>query len=311
MSDYGESSYLSLGMQRPEALSHARQEEERLSHRVLPVRAAKSGRENVMLSFCIILLAGFMAFLLRFNVWRRDIRGVPILMYHMVSDDVTNTRLPKLRVSQKRFRDQMAYLHRNGYDIMTMKEWLSCRYGNGVWPSKPIVITFDDGYLNFYTNAWPVLKDYGFKAVVFLVTKHVGGVNCWDRMKGESEEPLLGVNEIRDLALSGVEFGSHSHSHQDLTKLPLSAVESDVKTSKSVLEGALGIKITAFSYPYGRENEKIRWAVREAGFQTACVIQPGDNDESVDPFQLKRIIVKRNDTLLDFKIKLKKGKSRI
>lgn len=264
-----------------------------------------------MLSFCIILLAGLIAFLLRFNVWRRDIRGVPILMYHMVSDDVTNTRLSKLRVSPKRFRDQMAHLHTRGYHTISIKEWQNYRCGNGIWPSKPIIITFDDGYFSFYTNVWPVLKDYDFKAVVFLVTKYIGGVNSWDRAKGEPEEPLLGVDEIRDLTLSGVEFGSHSHTHQDLTQLPLSAVESDVKASKSVLEGALGFKVTAFSYPYGKANEKVRWAVREAGFRNACVTHPGDNDESVDPFQLKRIIVKRNDTLLDFKIKLRKGKSRI
>ena len=232
-------------------------------------------------------------------------------MYHMVSDEIADTKLLKLRVSPRRFRSQMAYLKARGYHSITIKEWLDYRHGNGVCPSKPIIITFDDGYRNFYVTAWPILKSYGFKPVVFLVTKYIGGVNLWDLEKGEPEEPLLNAEEIKDLALSGVEFGSHSHTHQDLTQLPLSAVESDVRASRSVLGGALGNEIIAFSYPYGKENEKIRWAVREAGFQAACVIHHGDNDEAVDPFQLKRIIVKRNDNLLDFKIKLKKGKSRI
>lgn len=264
-----------------------------------------------MLLTCVIFLAILISVLLRFNVWRRNIRGVPILMYHMVSDDIVGTRLPKLRVSPKKFRAQMAYLKDRGYHSITIKEWLDSRHGKGVCPSKPIIITFDDGYRNFYTSAWPILESHDFKAVVFLVTKYIGGVNSWDQEKGEPEEPLLNAEEIKDLALSGVEFGSHSHTHQDLTQLPLSAVESDVRASRSVLGGALGNEIIVFSYPYGKENEKIRWAVREAGFQAACVIHHGDNDEAVDPFQLKRIIIKRNDNLLDFKIKLKKGKSRI
>jgi len=229
----------------------------------------------------------------------------------MVSDDIVGTRLSKLRVSPKRFRAQMAYLKDRGYHSITIKEWIDYRHGKGVCPSKPIIITFDDGYRNFYTSAWPILESHGFKAVVFLVTKYIGGVNSWDQEKGEPEEPLLSLEEIKDLAVSGVEFGSHSHIHQDLTQLPLSAVETDVKASRSVLGGALDNEIIAFSYPYGKENEKVRWAVGEAGFEAACVIHHGDNDEVVDPFQLKRIIVKRNDNLLDFKIKLKKGKSRI
>ena len=264
-----------------------------------------------MMLFCAVLFTVLIVFLLRFNIWRRDIRGVPILMYHMVSDDIAHTKLPKLRVSPKRFRSQMSYLKENGYAGITIREWLDYRRGNGTCPSKPVIITFDDGYRNFYTTAWPIIKGYGFKSVVFLVTKYIGGVNLWDCEKGEPEEPLLGIEEIKDLALSGVEFGSHSHSHQDLTQLPLSEVESDVAASRSVLEGALGDEIISFSYPYGRENSKIRWAVREAGFQAACGIHSGDNDSTVDPFLLKRIIIKRNDNMLDFKIKLKKGKSRI
>lgn len=264
-----------------------------------------------MLLPCAILLSALIVFLLRFNLWRRDIRGVPILMYHMVSDDARSTRSPKLRVSIKRFCAQMAYLHAMGYHTITIKEWLSYRHSNGMCPSKPIIITFDHGYGNFYTTAWPIFRSYGFKSVVFLVTKYIGGGNLWDRAKWGPEEPLLSIEEIKALAVSGIEFGSHGHAHEDLTKLPLSAVESDVRASRSVLEGGLGIEVTSFSYPYGKENEKIRWAVREAGFQAACLTQPGANDATVDRFRLKRIIVKRNDTLFDFKIKLKKGKSRI
>ncbi|MCD6138238.1 MAG: polysaccharide deacetylase family protein [Deltaproteobacteria bacterium] len=264
-----------------------------------------------MLSATGISLVVLVAFLLRFNLWRRDIRGVPILMYHMISDDVSRTRIPKLRVSEKRFRAQMAYLHTKGYHPITLREWLGYRRGSGVCPPKPIIITFDDGYRNFYSTAWPILKKHGFKATVFLVTKYVGGSNVWDRAKGEPEEKLLNLDEIKTLSREGVEFGSHGHNHQDLTGIPLSEVESDVMASKSVLEGALKTQVVSFSYPYGKHNAKVRWAVKEAGFLAACVTQPGDNDKNVDPFQLKRIIVKRNDNLFDFKIKLRKGKSRI
>ena len=156
-------------------------------------------------------------------------------------------------------------------------------------------------------SAWPILKVYGFRAVVFLVTKQIGGVNFWDREKGEPQEPLLNMAQVKALALNGIEFGSHSHSHHDLTQLPLSAVESDVRASKAVLEGALGIKIAAFSYPYGKLDkfgERDIKIVRNSGFTTAVTAQCEHIDKNHNIYRLPRIPVYNHDNVLRLKNKL-------
>nr|HID58526.1 polysaccharide deacetylase family protein [Desulfobacterales bacterium] len=257
----------------------------------------------------VLLMATIFA--LRFNFWRPNLTGLPILMYHMISDDVSETHLPKLRVSEKRFRSQMSCLASYGYQTITLSEWLDYRCGKRKIPTKAIVITFDDGYKNFYTTAWPVLNQYGFSAVVFLVTNCIGGTNLWDRRKGEPEEPLLSEKEIKELAQQGVEFGSHSHYHEDLTMVSEPELHKDLTLSKRILGEILGKDIISFSYPFGKHNSLVRKIVDRVGFKMACTTHPGKNSKAADPLQLRRIIVKRKDTLLDFRLKLKKGKSRI
>ncbi len=243
---------------------------------------------------------------LRYNWWRPPRRGVPVLMYHHVTDQLNGTGLPKLRVSPRRFARQLDWLRDHGFQAVSMSRALGPDP-----PPKPVVLTFDDGYANFYHEAWPLLAERGMTATVFLVTGAVDGVNRWDREKNEPEERLLTREQILELAAKGVEFGGHSHNHRDLTQLDDRGLIREITGCQKALTDILGRPARSFSYPYGLYNPKVQEATSRAGFTMACTTRPGKVARSSDRLCLPRIIVKRSDNLLDFRLKMSRTRSRL
>ncbi len=250
-------------------------------------------------------LAG-LGFSLRYTWWRATRGGVPVLMYHHVTDRLNGTPLPKLRVSPAAFARQLDHLLGRGYRTVTLGELV-----RGHRPPGAVVLTFDDGYLDFYYEAWPLLRERGMTATVFLVTGCLDGLNRWDLGKGEPKEAILSRELVRELAARGVEFGGHSHTHADLTGLDARALVREVAGCQKVLSDLLGRPARTFSYPYGKWNRAAAQAVEQAGFDVACTTHPGLVDDATPAFAAPRIIVKRADDRLDFALKLKKAKSRL
>jgi peptidoglycan/xylan/chitin deacetylase (PgdA/CDA1 family) len=242
----------------------------------------------------------------RYTWWRRPRRGVPILMYHHVTDRLEGSGQTKLRVSPRRFAQQLDWLLDQGYQAVTLSRALGPRP-----PDKPVVLTFDDGYANFYRRAWPLLKSRRMSATVFLVTGALGGVNHWDREKKEPTEPLLDRAQILELAAAGVEFGGHTHSHAELAGLEPRRLMLEVTGCQKVLTDLLGGPARTFSYPYGKHDQRALEAVLRAGFTMACTTAPGKARPASDRLSLPRIIVKRSDDMLDFRLKLSRGRSRL
>jgi len=137
-----------------------------------------------------------------------------------------------------------------------------------------VLITFDDGYLDFFTAAWPLLKKYGFSATVFLVTGGVGRTNDWDRAYDEIL-PLMGWPEIRRLSKEGVEFGSHSVGHQSLTALTASEIVHQAARSRALLQQKIGSPIRSFAYPYGSEDAVIQHLIGACGYVFGLTCRPG------------------------------------
>jgi peptidoglycan/xylan/chitin deacetylase (PgdA/CDA1 family) len=254
------------------------------------------------------LLAGG-AFAARFTFWRPSLPGVPALMYHYLSDDTAGTGLKKLRVKPAAFARQMAALKRQGYETVGPRGYLEAALGRGRLPERPVLITFDDGGCDCLTRARDVLAGLGFTATVFLVTDHVGGANAWDRAKGEPELALLSWAEAGELVRAGWEIGSHTRTHADLARLDAVGVASELAGSRQAIEAALGVAPLAVSYPYGHASEAVRAAAAAAGYRLGFTTDAGKNTPGDDPMALKRIIVKRKDTALDFALKLSKGRS--
>ncbi len=226
---------------------------------------------------------------------------LPILCYHHVgvSRDVGGHR--RLWVSRERFGAQMAYLRQAGYRCLTLRDaWAYLRDGREA-PPRTVVLTFDDGYRDFYQEAYPILSQYGFPATVFVVVQAVGGVSRWDE---GPEAPLMSWQEIRELYREGMELGSHSMSHPRLTRIPLGAAKQELQKSRQLLEEQLAGAVESFAYPYGDCGPALEELVEETGYRLACSMVRGNLHTSHDLFRLKRVPVDEFTSLARFRRRL-------
>jgi peptidoglycan/xylan/chitin deacetylase (PgdA/CDA1 family) len=158
---------------------------------------------------------------------------------------------------------QIDLLQELGYQSVSLEQAAAWLNGRGELPRPSVLLTFDDGFQDFSTVAWPILQARGFGAVVFLPTGLVGGLDIWESVNGRRARRLMDWDEVRRLAREGVEFGGHSVHHGDLTRLPLSRVCHEVAGSKQELETQLQRSVLAFAPPFGRATAAIRSVIRE------------------------------------------------
>ncbi len=186
-------------------------------------------------------------------------------MYHAVAQVADDPN--QVCVSPQRFETQMLYLKRRrlrGVSVRELREG-----GAGTKRSKGLVgLTFDDAYENFLQSALPVLEKYGFSATVFVVGGMMGGENSWDE-KGPRMK-LLDADGVREAAERGMEIGSHSMSHADLSGLEGARLDTELDQSRRILSELLSEEVEGFCYPYGSLNNASIQAVRRAGYSYAC-----------------------------------------
>jgi peptidoglycan/xylan/chitin deacetylase (PgdA/CDA1 family) len=189
---------------------------------------------------------------------------LPILMYHGVGDDaVPEQRRYQMRV--KDFADQVKWLAENGFRSASLDEWRRARARHLPLDGKRVMFTFDDGFRNFREKAWPILRDHGFGALMFVPSGHVGGRSDWDDGLWQPV-PLLDWDEIAELQAQGVEFGSHTRSHALLTGLSPDEVVSELMRDKQELEHRLGIPVESVAYPYGAVDSCVVSLAATCGF---------------------------------------------
>lgn len=215
-------------------------------------------------------------------------RLLPILYYHHVGERSEPLGHRRLWTSQARFRQQMGYLAQKGYRCVRLREGGSLLEGKEPIPPRVAVLTFDDGYENFYEFACPVLRQYGFGATVFVVTEHVGGASRWDP---GSAMPLMNWDQLRELTLQGIEIGSHTVNHERLTQLSTAAAKWELETSRRVLEQKLGVPVDALAYPYGDWNDSVEELARQTGYRRACSSIRGNRHAAAELHRLKRVPV--------------------
>lgn len=196
------------------------------------------------------------------NMPYSDATKVTILMYHEIKDPPSEISVPP-----GNFEKQMKYLHEHGFNAITLDDFYDFRLNKKPLPPKPIIITFDDGYRDNYTNAYPILKKYGFKGTVFVITGAVGKDN------------YLTWNMIREMYNSGlVEIGAHTINHYILTQIPLVEAKNEITISRSIIEKEIGAKSTFFSYPVGKNNPEVVKAVQQEGYKGAVIMGNGTGD---------------------------------
>jgi len=228
-------------------------------------------------------------------------RGVPVLMYHWVHEDVGD-KLRLYGVTPSAFRSQVKLLSWLGYRGVPLSELFSEAAG------RRTVLTFDDGYVDNVENALPVLEAFGMAATIFVVTDHAGGVNAWDLRHGDPPRPLLTWERMRALDGKTLRFEPHSRTHPVLPELPREAAREEILGSKKRLEDELGREALAFSYPHGAYDEAVEAMVREAGFRMAVTDRQGLNRAGDDPIRVRRTMITSRDVAPTFLVKLGIGR---
>ena len=218
-------------------------------------------------------------------------------MYHSISQHAT----PKCRpfvVSPALFAAHMAYLHQHTYTPITVTQFINSRAQKGpALPERPVVITFDDGFADFFTEALPVLQQYNFIATLYVTTAFIGGTSRWLQREGEAARLMLTWDQLIEISASGVECGAHSHSHCQLDASPLFIAEDEIVQSKRLLEHHLSQEVLSFAYPFGYHTATVRRLVQVAGYTSACAVKHAMSSESTDPFALARLMVGANTSV--------------
>ncbi len=240
--------------------------------------------------------------------------SIPILMYHSISSDIEDNVHPYYRVntSPKIFEKHMEFLYANNYSVIPLEMVPKLINKSFDEPSnqvkKYIVVTFDDGFKDFYTQAFPILNKYGFTATVFLATGFMGG-----RSQKFKNKEFMKWHEVRSLSEEGISFGSHTVTHPQLKSLDRERVKIEIRTSKEDIEEQIGKPIKMFSYPYKFPEEDkgfmkfLRDTLVENQYEVGVSTRLGTTSSNDLQFFMKRIPVNSNDDFYFFKAKLDGG----
>ncbi|MFM9126893.1 MAG: polysaccharide deacetylase family protein [Solirubrobacterales bacterium] len=209
---------------------------------------------------------------------------VPILMYHVVKAPAPGTPQAELWVPAETFRQTIADLKEAGYAGVTMEQVHAAWNGGPGLPAKPVVVSFDDGYLSHYEAAMPILRKAGWPGVLNLKTGNIdpkGGIAPW---------------QVKALVAAGWEIGAHTITHADLTTLDAAGLDREVAGSRKELEKEFGVKVNTFCYPAGKYDAEAEQAVKRAGFTTATTVDPGVASPKDNPLLLPRVRVNGSDS---------------
>jgi peptidoglycan/xylan/chitin deacetylase (PgdA/CDA1 family) len=230
--------------------------------------------------------------------------SINILMYHQVGDFPPMPAHRSTYCHYRRFQREMAFLYRFGYRVLSLDQALACLDGDQPIPSRAVVLSFDDGYENFYEYAWPVLEHYRFPAMVYLLSGLLGQPSSWFARDGRATPLLMDRERILQLRKLGVDFGSHGVSHSKLAEVDADTVQFEVTESKRSLEDLLNEEVRHFCYPYGSHDQTAFKAVQRAGYRSAVTCQRSAATPAFHTLLLPRKAISYGDTLPGFAWKL-------
>lgn len=223
-------------------------------------------------------------------------KKLPILMYHHVIPH-NLSKLARWKLTPEAFEEQLRYLQENGFYSVTLEDWRIAMFKQKPLPGKAIIITFDDGYLDFFEYAFPLLKKYGFSAMVLLIADQVGDTF-------DNEAKLMTWQQIKQLQAQGIEFGSHSLTHPSLVTLSYENVVKEGVRSRAILEQELQVPVRTFAYPYGDVNPIIQHLIGACGYDFGLGIGFAHSTFKDPLLRLSRIEIEGGDSLQEFSLKI-------
>jgi len=230
-----------------------------------------------LLIFVLVLTVGSISY----AFWLRDRYVVPILTYHHVGVPSTKWRLNT--VNEKSFEYQMNFIKRHGFEVISFNDLVNGIKAGHLFSRNTVVIQFDDGYEDNYTYAYPILKKYGYPAIVFLISDKIGtpGFLTW--------------HEVKEMENDNFIAGAHTRHHSYLPILSTAEAQEEIAGSKKVIEDNLGHSIDYFCYPSGGFTPEIKKLVMDAGYKAAVTTNRGKGKFNTDLYELKRIHMNGTD----------------
>ncbi|MGC9332506.1 MAG: polysaccharide deacetylase family protein [Anaerolineae bacterium] len=221
---------------------------------------------------------------------------MPILMYHHIvaAPPGANVYERDLSVTPKNFEHQLHYLKQEGYESITLNDLVLHLTRGTRLPPKPIILTFDDGYVDAYTHAFPLLKRFGFTGTFFLISAPVDANN----------PAFLSWDQVQEMHEDGMRFEPHSYDHPDMRNRGFQFVVFQILAPKEAIEARTGEPCRFFAYPSGRYDEFVIDVLRSAHYWGSVLTAQGATHTYDDLFTLRRVRVQGADTLDDFIRKL-------
>jgi peptidoglycan/xylan/chitin deacetylase (PgdA/CDA1 family) len=237
---------------------------------------------RILRNIALSLMAVLAVCAFGFAIWAHDRYVVPILTYHHVGIP-SGSKWRLNTVSERSFEYQMAFMKRHGFKVISFEDLVTGITQGQQFSRNSVVVQFDDGYEDNYTYAFPILKKYGFPAIVFLVSDKVGtpGFLTWDQIKEMEKYNFIA--------------GAHTRHHVYLPRVTPEMARDEIAGSKKIIENHLGHPIRYFSYPSGGFSTEIKGLVQQAGYAAAVTTNRGKNRYNVDLYELKRIRMNSTD----------------
>lgn len=211
--------------------------------------------------------------------------SIPVLMFHSITEVKGN----ELQTSKAQFKQEMQYLKDKGYTTLTLTELYGFFEKNKSVPKKSVVITFDDGYVDNYTNAYPILKQFGFKATIFDITSTV-----------DTSTAYLTSAQLKELDSNGIDIEPHTLTHPYLNKLSYEKQYKELKTSKDFIETLLSKSVKFVAYPYGDWNQDTIKAVKDIGYTMAFTTAGTWSNKQNGIYTLYRVYISSNFSMDEF-----------
>lgn len=222
----------------------------------------------------------FIAIIFSIFIYLPTPEGFPILEYHMITNNPpVDAKI--YNVPPAEFSAQLDYLQQNGYTTLTLQDFMRAKHGRFTMPDKPVILTFDDGYENVYTEMLPILEAHDMKAVVYVISNELGKTG------------YLTLEQVQDMQRRGIEIGSHTADHLPLVGLEGDFLLNQVRNSKIYLEWSGLNTIYGFSYPNGAYNTELAELIKREGYLTAVTGDVGLNTLESNPYTLKRVHIRQ------------------
>jgi peptidoglycan/xylan/chitin deacetylase (PgdA/CDA1 family) len=225
-----------------------------------------------------------------------------ILTYHRIGSPLKGKKYEALTVLPERFRAQLKLMQLMNFTHSSLDDVAEKLKNKKKFPRKQIVLSFDDGFDELYEQVFPLLTQNHIPAIIYLVTDRTE--NNWKSRKALRPLKLLSPERICEMSRHGIMFGSHTRTHENLTRCTDDQLLNEVVNSKKVIEDMLGLEVKHFCYPYGAVNQRVADTVKLAGYKTACTTKKGSVYLNSNPFMLPRLTVGKRMNLLKFLLKI-------